>query len=228
MTLEEYFGDWMKVIDKKELLKVTKNVNTLYKTKKCSPQYKDIFKAFHVTPYNSLHTVMLLQDPYANNMATGIAVGNRNDATNLSPSLEVLKEAAIDYTIPHYGLQFDNTLESWSEQGILMLNTALTVEYENPGSHSVLWRNFMIKLIKNLNAYNPGLIWVLWGTSAKSFKNYITSGNIVEEYHPAYYARNNSKIDKTLFRKLASTIKYHFDVDVKWYKEYPDDTESAQ
>lgn len=226
MSIEEYFGDWMKVIDKEELLKVTKNVNALYKTKKCSPQYKDIFKAFHVTPYNSLHTIMLLQDPYANNMATGIAVGNRNDVINLSPSLEVLKEAAIDYTISHYGLQFDNTLESWSKQGILMLNTALTVEYGKPGSHSVLWRNFMIKLIKNLNIYNPGLIWVLWGTSAKSFKNYITLGNIIEEYHPAYYARNNSKIDRTFFRKLASIIKYYFDVDVKWYKEYPDDTES--
>ena len=220
MTLKEYFGDWMKVIDKEELLKVTKNVNILYKTKKYSPQYKDIFKAFHVTPYNNLHTVMLFQDPYPNNMATGIAVGNRNDVINLSPSLEVLKEAAIDYTVPHYGLQFDNTLESWSKQGILMLNTALTVEYGNPGSHSVLWRNFMIKLINNLNTYNPGLIWVLWGTSAKSFRNYITSGNIIEEYHPAYYARNNLKISRTFFRELKRTIKRQFDVDVEWFHEY--------
>ena len=223
MTLEEYFGDWMKVIDKDELLKVTKNINILYKTKKYSPQYKNIFKAFHVTPYNNLHTVMLFQDPYPNNMATGIAMGNRNDVINLSPSLEVLKEAAIDYTVPHYGLQFDNTLESWSKQGILMLNTALTVEYGNPGSHSVLWRNFMIKLIKNLNTYNPGLIWVLWGTSAKSFRNYITSGNIVEEYHPAYYARNNLKISRTFFRELKRTIKRQFDVDVEWFHEYGQD-----
>lgn len=223
MTLEEYFGDWMKVIDKEELLKVTKNINILYKTKKYSPQYKDIFKAFHITPYNNLHTVMLFQDPYPNNMATGIAVGNRNDVINLSSSLEVLKEAAIDYTVPHYGLQFDNTLESWSKQGILMLNTALTVEYGNPGSHSVLWRNFMIKLIKNLNTYNPGLIWVLWGTSAKSFRNYITSGNIVEEYHPAYYARNNLKISRTFFRELKRTIKRQFDVDVEWFHEYGQD-----
>ena len=223
MTLKEYFGDWMKVIDKEELLKVTKNVNILYKTKKYSPQYKDIFKAFHVTPYNNLHTVMLFQDPYPNNMATGIAVGNRNDVINLSPSLEVLKEAAIDYTVPHYGLQFDNTLESWSKQGILMLNTALTVEYGNPGSHSVLWRNFMIKLINNLNTYNPGLIWVLWGTSAKSFRNYITSGNIIEEYHPAYYARNNSKISRTFFRELKRNIKRQFDINVEWFHEYGQD-----
>lgn len=223
MTLEEYFGEWMKVIDKEELLKVTKNVNILYKTKKCSPQYKDIFKAFHVTPYNNLHTIMVFQDPYPNNMATGIAIGNRNDVINLSPSLEVLKEAAIDYTVPHYGLQFDNTLESWSKQGILMLNTALTVEYGNPGSHSVLWRNFMIKLIKNLNTYNPGLIWVLWGTSAKSFRNYITSGNIVEEYHPAYHARNNSKISRTFFRELKRDIKHQFDVDIEWFHEYGQD-----
>ena len=223
MTLEEYFGEWMKVIDKEELLKVTKNVNILYKTKKCSPQYKDIFKVFHVTPYNNLHTIMVFYDPYPNNMATGIAIGNRNDVINLSPSLEVLKEAAIDYTIPHYGLQFDNTLEYWSKQGILMLNTALTVEYGNPGSHSVLWRNFMIKLIKNLNTYNPGLIWVLWGTSAKSFRNYITSGNIVEEYHPAYYARNNSKISRTFFKELKRDIKLQFDVDVEWFHEYGQD-----
>lgn len=223
MTLEEYFGDWMKVIDKEELLKVTKNINILYKTKKYSPQYKDIFKAFHITSYNNLHTVMLFQDPYPNNMATGIAIGNRNNVINLSPSLEVLKEAAIDYTVPHYGLQFDNTLESWSKQGILMLNTALTVEYGNPGSHSILWRNFMIKLIKNLNTYNPGLIWVLWGASAKSFRNYITSGNIVEEYHPAYYARNNLKISRTFFRELKRTIKRQFDVDVEWFHEYGQD-----
>lgn len=223
MTLEEYFGEWMKVIDKEELLKVTKNINILYKTKRCSPQYKDIFKAFHVTPYNNLHTIMVFQDPYPNNMATGIAIGNRNDTISFSPSLEVLKEAAIDYTVPHYGLQFDNTLESWSKQGILMLNTALTVEYGNPGSHSVLWRNFMIKLIKNINTYNPGLIWVLWGTSAKSFRNYITSGNIVEEYHPAYHARNNSKISRTFFRELKRDIKRQFDVNVEWFHEYGQD-----
>lgn len=62
MSIEEYFGEWMKVIDKEELLKVTKNINTLYKTKKCSPQYKDIFKVFHITPYNNLHTIMVFQD----------------------------------------------------------------------------------------------------------------------------------------------------------------------
>ena len=52
---------------------------------------------------------------------------------------------------------------------------------------------------------------------------------IVANVHATYkndYARNNSKIDRTFFRKLTSTIKYHFDVDVKWYKEYPDDTKS--
>ena len=161
--------------------------------------------------------------PYPNNMATGIAIGNRNDAISFSPSLEVLKEAVIDYTVPHYNLQFDNTLESWSKQGILMLNTALTVEYGNPGSHGVLWRNFMIKLIKNLNTYNPGLIWVLWGTNAKSFKNYITSGNIIEEYHPAYYARNNSKISRIFFKKLKKAMKHQFDVDMEWFHEYKQD-----
>ena len=56
-----------------------------------------------------------------------------------------------------------------------------------------------------------------------SFKNYITSGNIIEEYHPAYYARNNSKISRTFFKKLKKAIKYQFDVDIEWFHEYKQD-----
>lgn len=62
MTLEEYFGDWLKVIDKQELLKVVNKVNALYKTQSCEPTYNNIFKAFNITPYNDLKLVMVGQD----------------------------------------------------------------------------------------------------------------------------------------------------------------------
>lgn len=218
MSFEEYFKDWTKVVDKQDLNRMVHIINSLYKSKKCSPEYCNIFKVFNVTPYKDLHTVMLFQDPYPNNRATGIALGNNVEGdSNISPSLSVLKEAVIDYTIPHYEITFDNSLESWCKQGILMLNTSLTTEYSKPGSHSVLWRDFMIKLIKNISLNNPGLIWVLWGSSAKSFKPYIISGNIIEEKHPAYYARNNCKISSIFFKQLKQKIKYLFDVDTKWY-----------
>ena len=222
MTLEEYFGEWMKVIDKEELLKVTKNINILYKTKRCSPQYKDIFKAFHVTPYNNLHTIMVFQDPYPNNMATGIAIGNRNDAISFSPSLEVLKEAAIDYTVPHYGLQFDNTLESWSKQGILMLNTALTVEINRIGSHVILWRPFISKFLKNLSNYNTGIVYVLFGKQAQTFKPYIREqfNHVFEVEHPAYFARNGRKMPHELFINISNIVEGIYGVPIEWYKEY--------
>ena len=222
MTLEEYFGEWMKVIDKEELLKVTKNINILYKTKRCSPQYKDIFKAFHVTPYNNLHTIMVFQDPYPNNMATGIAIGNRNDAISFSPSLEVLKEAAIDYTVPHYGLQFDNTLESWSKQGILMLNTALTVEINRIGSHVMLWRPFISKFLKNLSNYNTGIVYVLFGKQAQTFKPYIREqfNHVFEVEHPAYFARNGRKMPHELFINISNIVEGIYGVPIEWYKEY--------
>lgn len=62
MTYEEYFGEWIKVIDKTELYKVLKEVNVLYKTHKCEPTYDNIFRAFNITPYSELCIVSLAQD----------------------------------------------------------------------------------------------------------------------------------------------------------------------
>lgn len=62
MTLEEYFGDWMKVIDKAELYKVINRINVLYKTQKCEPAYNNIFRAFNVTLYSELCVVSIAQD----------------------------------------------------------------------------------------------------------------------------------------------------------------------
>lgn len=83
MTLEEYFGDWLKVIDKQELFKVTKEINTLYKTHQCEPAYNNIFKVFNITPYSELCIVSLSLDPYfQKDVATGIAIGNKKMQLN--------------------------------------------------------------------------------------------------------------------------------------------------
>lgn len=62
MSLEEYFSDWLKVIDKQELFKVVNTINTLYKTQSCEPSYNNIFRAFNITPYNNLKLIMIGQD----------------------------------------------------------------------------------------------------------------------------------------------------------------------
>ena len=222
MNITDYFGDWLKVIDKQELFKVVSKVNEYYKTSRCEPSYHDIFKVFNITPYNDLSIVMLGQDPYfQKNVATGIAFANKKSVTELSPSLQALKEAVINFEVPHNTINFDPSLEEWSKQGVLLLNSALTVEVNRPNSHTVTWRPFIISLLKNLSAINPGLVYVLWGSEAKTFKKYINnSTNIVYSMpHPAYYARTNTKIPHKFFIDLNNVINSKYNKRIIWYKE---------
>ena len=84
-------------------------------------------------------------------------------------------------------------MEEWAEQGVLLLNTALTCGVNKPGSHSLLWRPFICKLIKNICDYNSGIVWLLLGNIAQSFKPYINTrfNDVIEIQHSAYFARNN-------------------------------------
>lgn len=221
MTIEEYFGDWLKVIDRQELYRVVDKINELYKTRNCEPTYKDIFKAFHITPYNDCCIVSIAQDPYfQKGVATGICFGNKKDSVKLSPSLQIIKEAVIDFEVPHILPNFDPSLEEWSKQGVLLLNSALTVEVNKPNSHATLWRPFMISLLKNLAVNNPGLIYLLWGAEAKTFKNYINPKEVIYTLpHPAYYARTNTKIPHSLFVELNNVVYSKYKKHINWYKE---------
>lgn len=157
-------------------------------------------------------------------MATGVLFGNRKevDEDNLSPSLNVVKEAAINLEVPHYCITFDNSLESWSKQGILMINSALTVEMNRIGSHVMLWRPFIAKLLKNLSEYNTAIVYVLFGRQAQTFKPYINDrfNHIIEIEHPAYFARSGTKMPHQLFVDISNNVKEIYGVPIKWYEEY--------
>lgn len=153
------------------------------------------------------------------NIATGVLFGN--NASVLSPSLKIVKEAVIDFEIPHNSIIFDPTLESWCKQGILMINSALTTEIEKAGSHVMLWRGFISKLLKNISEYNTGIIYVLFGEQAKTFKPYIGKNNIIlEEKHPAYYARNDSRMPSTVFKEITKLVKDKYNEQLKLFLEY--------
>lgn len=223
MTIDDYFGDWLKVIDKKELYNVITKINGLYQTQSVMPAYKDVFKAFHLCPYNKLKIVFLGQDPYPQRgIATGVLFANKEGTTKLSPSLEVIKEACIDYTIPHYSpIKFDITLESWAKQGILMLNSSLTVQENKPGSHSLIWRPFVSKLLQNCSEKETGLVYVLFGRDAQSFKHCINSkyNDIIQVPHPAYCARTNTKLPDNLFTFIKRVIFGRYGVSIKFYEQ---------
>ena len=221
MTKEEYFEGWMTVLPIKEMQEAISKVSPI--RDKICPDYKNIFKAFHKCPYRDLRLVILGQDPYPQrNTATGLAFANFNSTPEeqLSPSLQVIKESIINYKIPHNLITFASELEEWAEQGVLLLNTALTCEINKPLSHSLLWRPFISQLIKNICNYNSGIVWLLLGSSAQSFKPYINKYQyIIEAKHPSFYARNNKKMPYNIWYDINKILIELNGYGITFYKE---------
>ena len=113
MSLEEYFGDWLKVIDKKILYETINILNTTDSSILC-PNYNNIFNCFTACKLHDLKVVILGMSPYPQlNKATGIAFGNKRETLDkdLSPSLQVIKESVINYEIPQNNIIFDPSFE---------------------------------------------------------------------------------------------------------------------
>lgn len=227
MTIQEYFGDWCKVIDTTEADKLIKRL--LDSKQVICPKLKDVFKAFTFCSLHDLKVVVIGQDPYSDikngePRATGIAFGNSSDTSeeNYSPSLDVLKESVIDFTRPHGNIIFDPSLEKWEKQGVLMLNSALTCLKEKPGSHALLWRPFIKSFLTKLSDYDSGIVYVLMGSWAKSFEPYINPryNHIIKVNHPAWYVRTHMKMPHDLWQEINKILIDHYGFGIEWYKEY--------
>lgn len=222
MTANDIFGDWMKVIDSKELTKVVRWLNKVNKETLC-PTYHNIFKAFKLCSLHDCKAIWLGMDPFPQKgVATGILFGNSPETPEeqLSPSLKVVKEAIINYEIPHNNIIFDNSLESIAKQGVLMINTALTCEVGKTGSHFEIWRPFISTLIYNLSQYDSGYIFVLFGNQAKYFKKDIIGNHyIIDSYHPSYYARKGWRMPSEPFQEMNFYMKKMYNQEIELYKE---------
>lgn len=220
MTKEEYFKGWMRIVEGKALDTAVERVSQLYRSKRIMPEYKDIFKAFHLCPWEEFKVLLLGQDPYPQpGVATGLAFGNNKPP--LSPSLEILKEACVDYSIPHPPIKFDNTLESWAKQGVLLLNSSLTVETYRPGSHVNIWRPFIAEVLKNICNFATGIVYVLMGRQAQSFEPYINGrfNYIIKTPHPSYYARTGQAMPH-IFRDIDKILKGIYNKSINWYEVF--------
>jgi uracil-DNA glycosylase len=223
MTIQEYFGDWSKVVDLNEADRIMKKLSAS-KTVIC-PQLKDIFKAFTLCPLNTLRVVVLSQDPYPQKgVATGIAFANSPDTpeSQYSPSLEVLRESVIDYTIPHRTLNFAPDLEKWEEQGVLLLNSALSCEMGRVGSHILLWRPFITSFLTNLSKCSTGIVYVLMGSQAQALEPYINShfNYVIRIRHPSYYARTKTRMPSDIWKQINNILISQNGYGIEWYKEY--------
>lgn len=157
-----------------------------YKTKTIYPDMASIFNALHYTSYKDTKVVILGQDPYhGEGQAHGLAF-SVNPGVRIPPSLRnIYKELNSDIRcfIPNNGY-----LKKWAEQGILLLNTSLTVVASQANSHSRIgWEIFTDRIIQLLNEREDPVIFVLWGNNAKSKEELITNNRhyIIKSVHPS-------------------------------------------
>ena len=222
MTIDDYFGDWMKVLDRNETMKVMGWLKTVNKNTLC-PNIKDVFKAFKLCPYDKCRVIFIGQDPYyQKDIAQGILFGNSSNTPEdkLSPSLQVIKESVINFEIPHNLITFDPTLESWAKQGILMINSALTTEIGKTDVHMMIWRPFMINFLRKMSTINTGIIYVLFGSQAQVLEPYINANNYVLKIeHPAYFARVKKKMPNDIWRVINKLLYDLYGEKIEWFKE---------
>lgn len=158
------------------------------------PAGKKIFRALNECKPEDLKVVILGQDPYYDGSATGLAFDNYYaSGKNFSPSLSnIRKELESDLEEEYIKklllteFRSDSVLGHLPSQGVLLLNTALTVKHKLAGSHLRLWKPFTEQLIKDINKLD-NIVWILWGNHAKSYKSLIENKthHIIEGGHPS-------------------------------------------
>ena len=173
------------------------------KKKVIYPENRYIFNAFNFTPLDKVSVVILGQDPYSGkNQAHGLAFSVL-PGISLPPSLkniyiELYNDLGIE--ISDYGC-----LESWAKQGVLLLNSVLTVEKDKPLSHSFIgWEIFTDNVISLLNLKFSNIVFVLWGKHAKNKCRYIDTKKhyLLESSHPSPMSCNKGFFSSKPFSKV--------------------------
>ncbi|MFW5889290.1 MAG: uracil-DNA glycosylase [bacterium] len=184
---------------------------------KGSPLYFKIFKDLQPS---KIKVIILGMDPYPQEgIYTGYAFDNAN-STKLSPSLRnIFKEIERTYPENKEELILDGwDLKRWVVQGVFLINTALTVIENSPGSHLALWRPFTIEWIKRLSEYRNDLIWLLWGSKAHDFSQYINNPShyIIKTGHPSPLNRSNPFIGSNCFVEANEQLKGLNKTEILW------------
>lgn len=213
-------NDW-DIILKEEFHKpyfinLVKFLNEESKNKVIYPKNVDLFKALKETSYKDTKVVILGQDPYhGENEANGLCF-SVNHGIKTPPSLQnIFKELKNDLGI----IRTDTDLTDWAKQGILLLNTVLTVEKDKAFSHRDKgWEIFTDEIIKKLNEKNDPIVFVLWGSAAKSKKALLTNNihKIVESAHPSPLSYYRGFSGSKPFSKVNNLLKSVNKVEIRW------------
>lgn len=197
---EEYNKNYFK--------KVVLYINKIYKEKTIFPPKNYILRALSLTDYDNVKVVILGQDPYhgvgeANGLAFSV-----NNGVALPPSLRnIYKELHDDLGID---VSKKGDLSCWAKEGVLLLNSVLTVEKDKPASHkNIGWETFTDEIIKKVNEKDTPVVFILWGNFARSKKSLITNPKhlVIESPHPSPFSANYGFFGSKPFSKTNNYLK---------------------
>ena len=210
--------EFIKIESKKKYFKkLMEKVDEEYATKNICPAKKNIFKAIELTSLDNIKVVIIGQDPYPTKAeADGLAF-SVNKGVAIPRSLQnIFKELEtdVDFKIPE-----DGSLESWAKQGVLLINTILTVEEGKIESHKKLgWQTFTTNLIKYINENKENVCYMIWGKKAAKYEKYIDSDKnlILKAAHPSPQSCNKGFYGCKHFSKANEYLKETCQKEINW------------
>lgn len=214
------FEEFIKSESKKEYYKKLMDfVGNEYDNYTCYPKYDDIFYAFRCTKLENVKVVILGQDPYhEKNQAHGLAFSVLCD--KLPPSLKnIYKEMSNDLNVK---INQDGNLDYLAKQGVLLLNTLLTVREHIPNSHSNKgWEIFTDNCIKLLNEQDRPIVFILWGNNAIKKTKYLNNNKhlIITSAHPSPLSCSRGFFGSKPFSKTNKFLEDNSISPIKWIRE---------
>lgn len=217
-------GEWLEALrpefGKPYYKQLFAKVGQEYQTRKVFPAPDDIFNAFHFTPLDQVKVVILGQDPYHNDgQAHGLCFSVKPDV-EIPPSLvNIYQELQEDFGcyIPNNGY-----LEKWAKQGVLLLNTVLTVRAHQANSHrGIGWEEFTDAAIRILDEQDRPMVFLLWGRPAQMKKSMLHNPGhlILEAPHPSPLSAFRGFFGCRHFSKANAFLQEHGLEPIDWQIE---------
>ena len=213
-------NDWDKLLfaefQKDYYINLREFLKSEYSTRKIYPPMNDIYNALRYTSYANTRVVILGQDPYhGEGQAHGLAFSVQPGVQPPPSLVNMFKEINAEYGTK---LGKNGCLLSWAKQGVLLLNTALTVRAGQANSHKGMgWEIFTDSVIKALNQKQTPVVFMLWGANARSKKKLITNPNhlVLETVHPSPLSAYNGFFGCNHFKK-ANEFLQQFTTPIDW------------
>jgi uracil-DNA glycosylase len=216
-------NDWRKELFSslrtENFAKLSKFVAQEYEKNAAYPAKENIFRALELTPFENVRVVILGQDPYHGvNQAHGLSFSVKKGVIP-PPSLKnIFKEYQEDTKFPE---PKNGDLTKWGKEGVLLLNTVLTVRPNFANSHAGKgWENFTDDVIKTLNKRATPVIFVLWGKASRAKKKLILSRHVIlESSHPSPLSAYHSFFGSKPFSKANAALRSFGEKEIDWQLE---------